>query len=526
MDGSAARRRWLQGDAAAGGIPKGGLFTIYGSELAPREAKAPSVPLSTTLSTVRVRISAATSLGIRDFYAPLHYVAPGQVNAVMPSGVPAGRAELRVVVNSVPSEPVDITVVDSRFAAFTSGGLGFGPALLQQYDSAGGVAVNRFRSPARPGNVLVLWGTGLGAIEPGDDAAPPGGNLRNDVTIHIGGTSIKPAYAGRAPGLPGVDQINFALPESVPEGCFVPLQVTVGSSDLGQLVFSAAAAGDSCTSEFNHGPENLTKLDEGKTIRVAVLSYSADPSKTEQQTLEAWAAEYDASRLSLLTSPTALPTGSAAACQQRAYSRTRFESPSDERGPLYGWPLDSTALTLRVSGKECAWNSVSGVSGVIRPQTNATCVATAAELAVTAAGQPVVVAESDLPAVRNTAIRQFTSRLVSQAVQTSWQLGSSADRDLATVTIGSSFTLQGSIFSGLTNYRQVSCRIPASLGGFSFTREQTGWARGLQNSTPASLQIADDRAGAVDPDSGELGAKTIDVIVVRTRNGASATAQE
>jgi uncharacterized protein (TIGR03437 family) len=110
-----------QAAAAAAGIPKGGLFTIYGTELAPQEAQAPAVPLPTTLSTVRVRISAPSPLGIREYYAPLHYVSPRQINAVLPSILPEGTAELRVVVNSVPSDPVNIEVVASRFSAFTWG---------------------------------------------------------------------------------------------------------------------------------------------------------------------------------------------------------------------------------------------------------------------------------------------------------------------------------------------------------------------------------------------------------------------
>jgi hypothetical protein len=72
--------------------------------------------------------------------------------------------------------------------------------------------------------------------------------------------------------------------------------------------------------------------------------------------------------------------------------------------------------------------------------------------------------------------------------------------------------------------REVSCRLPANAEQFTFTREQTAWARGLQTQTRPALDVLKTAARAVEPSSGQLGSRTVDLFVLRTRTGVSATA--
>ena len=58
---------------------------------------------------------------------------------------------------------------------------------------------------AAPGSVIAMWGTGLSGT--------------GTITANIGGQNIAtPYYAGPAPGIPGVQQINLVVPTSLAPG--------------------------------------------------------------------------------------------------------------------------------------------------------------------------------------------------------------------------------------------------------------------------------------------------------------------
>ena len=87
-------------------------------------------------------------------------------------------------------------------------------------------------SPARPGEVILIYGTGFGAVVPNvsSGAAAPGDPLANvsaGVTVQIGGRDAEVGFAGLAPGFVGLYQLNVRLaPETVPAPS-VPVVVNV-----------------------------------------------------------------------------------------------------------------------------------------------------------------------------------------------------------------------------------------------------------------------------------------------------------
>jgi uncharacterized protein (TIGR03437 family) len=145
-------------NADATGIPRGAIFTVFGTGLAGSTASASSLPLQTTLSGVSVKI-AAGSFAAQAF---LLYVSPTQINATLPSEVPEGTYQFTVVAGTREIGGVNIPVKSGGFTAFTQGARGFGPAVIQQYDDTGRPALNQFSAPAAPEAIVTLWGTGLG----------------------------------------------------------------------------------------------------------------------------------------------------------------------------------------------------------------------------------------------------------------------------------------------------------------------------------------------------------------------------
>src|SRR5207344_158384 len=85
-------------------------------------------------------------------------------------------------------------------------------------------------SPSHAGQIIVIWGTGMGPITSADNDVPGAIDLRASLNIQvlIDGVPFKPdLYAGRAPTLPGADEIILTLPANVSVGCLLTLQVSV-----------------------------------------------------------------------------------------------------------------------------------------------------------------------------------------------------------------------------------------------------------------------------------------------------------
>ena len=85
--------------------------------------------------------------------------------------------------------------------------------------------------PAKPGDVIVLWVTGLGLTDPPFAAGqlPPndasGAAPAAPVTVRIDGLEATVHYAGTSPGFAGLYQINVTVPFTPTIG-EVPISIT------------------------------------------------------------------------------------------------------------------------------------------------------------------------------------------------------------------------------------------------------------------------------------------------------------
>ena len=191
----------------AGSLAQGGMVAIFGAKLGPAAGvQATAFPLSTTLSGVSVTVTQNTTT----VNAYPVYVSAGQINAIIPSNAPLGRVTLQATVNGVAGNPSPSNVVASSFGAFSVNSGGFGPGIIQNYTTAGPV-INSTQATAMPGQVEILWGTGLGPVAQ-DNVAPTVGNLPVQVEVFVGGQSASVSYSGRSSCCSGIDQINFTVP--------------------------------------------------------------------------------------------------------------------------------------------------------------------------------------------------------------------------------------------------------------------------------------------------------------------------
>ena len=154
-------------DFHAGPVAPGSLAAVWGSNMAGQNV---SVTFNGTA-------------------AKLLYSGAGQINLEIPAGL-SGQTSAQMVVtaDSASSAAFSVQLTAVAPAVFT-------PGVLNQDNT-----VNSATNPAAVGSVLQIFGTGM-----------PDSGATVTVTLQNRGNLI-PLYAGAAPGLLGVEQVNVAIP--------------------------------------------------------------------------------------------------------------------------------------------------------------------------------------------------------------------------------------------------------------------------------------------------------------------------
>jgi uncharacterized protein (TIGR03437 family) len=220
----------------------GQIATIFGSNLAASTATAQGYPLPAALAGAAVTYGGVS--------APLFYVSPGQINFQVPTRGDF-LSSLQTIVTTTGGTS-DHVVVNGAYAAvgiFTQDGSGCGPGAVQNVNPDGSVTLNTQSHSASPGDWISIFATGLGFVYPAPpdsfpatttplSSTPGGAGVQFGLTgFSRGATAVlfSGGYAGRAPGLVGVDQVNVQVPADALEGCTVPLTV-VGDTIASQPV--------------------------------------------------------------------------------------------------------------------------------------------------------------------------------------------------------------------------------------------------------------------------------------------------
>src|SRR5262249_32799127 len=92
--------------------------------------------------------------------------------------------------------------------------------------------------PADPNELLVMYAAGLGAVTPNVAAGEfasndPLSSTPQSVDVTIGGRAQDVAWAGLAPSLIGIYQINFVVPVDRLRGDDLPIVINVGGASSG-----------------------------------------------------------------------------------------------------------------------------------------------------------------------------------------------------------------------------------------------------------------------------------------------------
>jgi uncharacterized protein (TIGR03437 family) len=247
-------------DQPHGKLARGGIFSLFGVSMSNATERAASFPLPTTLggTEVEVTISGVTRKAI------LLFASLGQINAILPSDLPAGPGSLRVLANGQVSEPLAVEVVNHSFGIYSLRSSGNGPGVITDpLDPNPSTAPNTVLRSAHAGEPWDLWGTGLAALEASDAEAPQLADRTDvDAKVLVAGEEAQIVYRGRSPCCAGLDQIRFLVPAGI-EGCCIPVQVVVEGVRSNVVTMSIANEGRVCSSDLIGG---LTDMFQGDVI--------------------------------------------------------------------------------------------------------------------------------------------------------------------------------------------------------------------------------------------------------------------
>ena len=210
------------------GVGANSWVTIQGTNLASQTDDWSHSIVNGALPTSLDGVS--VSMGGRPAY--IYFISPGQLNVLAPD---------------VPSGPISVTVTTAggTSAAFATAASAYGPAFFlwpsnqvvatrqdYSYAAKAGTFAGATTVAAKPGDVVILWATGLGPtlpVAPLGVSVPTGGGYptASAPTVTVDNTPAIVYGAALAPGSAGLYQIAIQVPTTLADGDW-PIQATIG----------------------------------------------------------------------------------------------------------------------------------------------------------------------------------------------------------------------------------------------------------------------------------------------------------
>jgi uncharacterized protein (TIGR03437 family) len=210
------------------GIVPGSWFSIFGTNLANTTDTWSNFIVNGKLPTVVDGVSVT----VAGQPAVISVVSPTQINAQAPN---VGTGPVPVIVTNSNGTSATVTVTSTAAAPAFFLWPGSQVAATRNADGTNAVKPGTFSgvttTAAKPGDVLILWGTGFGATTPPVAAGieTPASPIANTspVTMTLGTTNVPVIYAILSPGFAGLYQIAITVPSPLPDGDY-PLVATIG----------------------------------------------------------------------------------------------------------------------------------------------------------------------------------------------------------------------------------------------------------------------------------------------------------
>ncbi len=220
-------------DNQSGWLAPNAIATLYGRNLAygtktlsSDDIRAGVLP--TVLPNTGVRVL------VNGLPANPYYVSPTQINFLIPPNLLPGLSTLQLVIDGLAGPQISVALAAAAPALFQ---LDRQNVIVTRPDGS----LITPAAPAKPGDVVVLYATGLGPAVPpvGYGELPRSGatlQMLSDFHVMLDGNAVDPsaiAYAGIAPGFAGLYQINLILPSSTSSNPEIRIGIGDANSKVG-----------------------------------------------------------------------------------------------------------------------------------------------------------------------------------------------------------------------------------------------------------------------------------------------------
>ncbi|HXA49899.1 MAG TPA: choice-of-anchor V domain-containing protein [Candidatus Acidoferrum sp.] len=212
------------------GIVPGSWMTIQGTNLSPTtdtwDKFIVNGKLPTSVDGVTVNVGGKPAF--------VYFISPTQINALAPD---AGTGSLAVTVGTPSGTSAVVNATSQTLGPAFFLWPGNQPVATRNADGSFAVKPGTFTGAttvaAKPGDVLLLWGTGFGPTNPAVTSGEqtPADKLYNTaspVTVTINNTPATVVYAVLSPGFAGLYQVAIQVPASLADGDW-PIKASIGS---------------------------------------------------------------------------------------------------------------------------------------------------------------------------------------------------------------------------------------------------------------------------------------------------------
>ena len=175
---------------------------------------------------------AGVSVAINNTPAPVRSVSPTLLYVLVPDTTAGPTATIVVNNNGTVSNAVEVPVAARAPGVFSLNGTGIGPAAVLHLD----YSIVTTANPAKRGEIVAIYLTGLGAVTPAVADGSAGGTqplsvVTAPVNVLVGGLPAQVLFQGLAPEYPGLYVMNIVVPQDLNVSATGPFPLAVQTGD-------------------------------------------------------------------------------------------------------------------------------------------------------------------------------------------------------------------------------------------------------------------------------------------------------
>jgi uncharacterized protein (TIGR03437 family) len=227
-------------------VAPGSWIEVHGANIASEARLWTAADFSGTNAPVSLDHVSVTIAGQNAF---VYAISPKQVSVQVPSNVGPGPQTLTVTTPGGTSNSLQVMIKATQPGLYAPATLvAGGSQYTAEFNDASvtfvmpsGAVSGLSSRPAHAGEVIVLWGTGFGAVSPNISAGEvvqEYNSLMTPVQFTVGGVPATTLYAGLAPDEIGLYQFNLVVPNVAP-GSAVPVTFNQGGVAGAQTLYIA-----------------------------------------------------------------------------------------------------------------------------------------------------------------------------------------------------------------------------------------------------------------------------------------------